>query len=60
LCYEIYVTPEETEEYYAGDEQDYYDELDNPADYYDDYPEGYWEETHILYADSEDDTTTGE
>ena len=55
LCYEIYVTPEDNEEYYGEYNED---ELDYPADYYDDYPAEYWEEMQTLYEESED--TTGE
>lgn len=53
-CYEIYVTSEDDEEYYAGDE------LDEPTEYYDDYPEDYWEEMRVLYGEPEDEDTKGE
>lgn len=55
LCYEIYVTPEDNEEYYG---EYYEDELDDPEEYYEHYPEEYWEELRAIYGESED--TTGE
>jgi hypothetical protein len=49
-CYKIYVTPEDLEEYYASDGQDYY--IDD-EEFIDEYPEDYWEEAPILYEESE-------